>query len=91
MVRDLNGLLRKEIKEADNDRGISKNWFKIQSALKREHPALKNMKLLNFFQFLWVIFALLVADPDPYSESGSVSTDPIVSVSNPDPEPKHWY
>jgi hypothetical protein len=30
--------------------------------LKREHPALQNMKFLNFFIFLWVIFLLL--DPD---------------------------
>jgi hypothetical protein len=29
------------------------------------------MKFLNFFLFLWVIFALL--DPDPDSESGSGS------------------
>jgi hypothetical protein len=29
------------------------------SALKREHPALQNMKFLDFFIFLWVIFALL--------------------------------
>ncbi len=29
----------------------------------REHPALQNMKILYFFLFLWVIFALL--DPDP--------------------------
>ncbi len=33
------------------------------SALKREHPALKNMKFLKLFLFLWVIFAL--QDPDP--------------------------
>jgi hypothetical protein len=33
------------------------------------------MKFLNFSLLLWVIFALL--DPDPDSESGSVSTDPI--------------
>ncbi len=26
------------------------------SALKREHPVFKNMKILDFFQFLWVIF-----------------------------------
>jgi hypothetical protein len=39
------------------------------SALIREHPALQNMKFLNFFLFLWVIFALL--DPDPDYESGS--------------------
>jgi hypothetical protein len=43
--------------------------FKIQekpSALKRRHPALQNMKFLHFFQFLWVIFALL--DPDPHPD-----------------------
>jgi hypothetical protein len=45
------------------------------SALKREHPALQNMKF-KFFLFLWVIFALL--DPgDPDSKSGSESTDLI--------------
>jgi hypothetical protein len=32
---------------------------------QREHPALKNMKLLNLSMFLWVIFALLDPDPDP--------------------------
>jgi hypothetical protein len=47
------------------------------TALKREHPALQNMKFLYFFLFLWVIFALL--DPDP--------AIPI----NADPEPKPWY
>jgi hypothetical protein len=35
------------------------------SALKREHPALQNMKFFNFFIFLWVIFALLDPDLDP--------------------------
>jgi hypothetical protein len=39
------------------------------SALKREHPVLKNIKILDFFLFLWVIFALL--DPDPQFECGS--------------------
>jgi hypothetical protein len=33
------------------------------SAQKREHPTLQNIKFLNFFLFLWVIFAL--QDPDP--------------------------
>jgi hypothetical protein len=42
------------------------------------------MKFLNFFYFLWVIFALL--DPDPDSEYGSGSTDPIESGSNTDPD-----
>ncbi len=37
------------------------------SALKREHPALQNMKILYFFLF----FALL--DPDPQFEWGSGS------------------
>jgi hypothetical protein len=47
------------------------------SALKREHPALQNMKILYFFLYLWVIFALLDSDTatqinaDP--ESGSTT------------------
>ncbi len=44
-------------------------WIKncnllIPKALKREHPSLQNMKFLNFFIFVWVIFALM--DPDPH-------------------------
>jgi hypothetical protein len=50
------------------------------SALKREHPALQNMKFLTFFLLLQVIFALL----DPDSESGSGSTDLIEFGSNSD-------
>ena len=34
------------------------------SALKREHPAIQNMKFLNFFLFLWVILDLLDLYPD---------------------------
>jgi hypothetical protein len=41
------------------------------SALKREHPALQNMKILYFFLFWWVIFALL--DPDPANQ---INVDP---------------
>jgi hypothetical protein len=46
------------------------NWLpsKLQkktSALKSEHHALQNMKFLNFFLFLLVIFNLLDPDPDP--------------------------
>jgi hypothetical protein len=44
-------------------------------APKKEHPALQNMKFLNFFLFLWGFFAL----PDPDSESGS--TDLVESGS----------
>jgi hypothetical protein len=44
-------------------------------ALKREHPLLKNMKILDFFLFLWVIFALLDPDPDPLFECGSGSSN----------------
>jgi hypothetical protein len=62
---------------------------KKPSALKREHPALQNMKFLNFFLLLWVIFALL--DPDPDSEYGSGSTDLIESGSNTDPDPKPCF
>jgi hypothetical protein len=43
------------------------------SALQREHPVFKNMKILDFFLFLWVIFALL--DPDPQFECGSGSSN----------------
>jgi hypothetical protein len=43
------------------------------SALKREHPILKNMKILDFFLFLWVIFDFLDPDPDPQFECGSGS------------------
>jgi hypothetical protein len=39
---------------------------------------------LNFFLLLWVILAL----PDPESEYGSGSTDPIESGSNSDPDPQ---
>jgi hypothetical protein len=46
------------------------------SALKREHPVLKNMKILDFFLFLWVIFALL--DPDPATQ---INADPCGSGS----------
>jgi hypothetical protein len=42
---------------------------------QKRTSALQNMKLLNFFSTLWVIFALL--DPDPDSESGYGSTDLI--------------
>ena len=37
------------------------------------HPVPKNMKNLDFFLFLWVIFALL--DPDPQFEFGSGSSN----------------
>jgi hypothetical protein len=36
-------------------------------SLKSEHPALQNVKFLNFLSIFGVIFALL--DPDPESES----------------------
>jgi hypothetical protein len=72
---------------------MTKNWKKISgekkertsklkkkpSVLKREHPALQNIKFLKFFLLLWVIFALL--DPNPDSEYGSGSTDRIESGS----------
>jgi hypothetical protein len=46
----------------------------VPSALKREHPELKNMKILDFFLFFWVIFALL--DPDPATQ---INADPCGS------------
>ncbi len=38
-------------------------------ALKREYPALQNLKFLPFFLFLCVIFALLDPDPDPADQN----------------------
>ena len=46
------------------------------SAFRREHSALQD-KFLNFFPFLWVIFALLDPDPDP------------LTLLNPDTALKH--
>jgi hypothetical protein len=39
------------------------------------------MKILDFFLFLWVIFALL--DPDPATQ---INADPDA-----DPDPKPWF
>jgi hypothetical protein len=55
--------------------------YRKSSALKREHPALQNMKFLNFFLFFWVNFALLDLDPDFESGSGYGSTELIQSGS----------
>jgi hypothetical protein len=46
------------------------------STLKREHPVLKNMKILDFFLFLCVSFALLDPDPDPATQ---INVDPCGS------------
>jgi hypothetical protein len=58
------------------------------SALEREHPVpvLKNMKILDFVLFLWVIFALLDPGPDPQFECGSGSSSSI----NADPWIRIW-
>jgi hypothetical protein len=50
------------------------------SALKREHPVLKNMKILDLFLFLCVIFALLDPDPDP-DPATQINADPCGSGS----------
>jgi hypothetical protein len=55
------------------------------SVLKREHPVLQKMKFLNFFLFLWVIFAFL----EPYLDSESGSTDLIETGFNLYPDLKH--
>jgi hypothetical protein len=60
--------------------------FKLQekpSALKREHPALQEMKFKNFFLFFQTIFALLVPDTDPGTGSGSTTLPCILSLANP--------
>jgi hypothetical protein len=56
------------------------------SALRREHPALENMKCLNFFSILWIILTLL----DPDLDTESASSDWTASGSNPNQDPKHW-
>jgi hypothetical protein len=43
------------------------------SALKREHPALQKIKIVSFFLFFGLIFALLDPDPDPHFLCGSGS------------------
>ncbi len=54
-------------------KGRSSYVHEKPSALKREHPALQNMK--TFLVVLWVIFALL--DPDPESGSSDlIESDP---------------
>jgi hypothetical protein len=47
------------------------------SAVKREHPVLKNMNS-GFFSIWWVIFALLDPDPDPTTQ---INGDPCGSGS----------
>ncbi len=50
------------------------------SAQKTEHPALKKVKFINFFLYLWVIFALLDLDAD---QGTPLSPDT-------DPDPQQW-
>jgi hypothetical protein len=63
------------------------------SALKREHPELQKMKVINFLLCLWVIFALLDPDPIANPDTDTGNRDPIESGSNPDsdpdPDPQH--
>jgi hypothetical protein len=49
------------------------------SALKREHLAFQKMKFINFFLYLWVIFALLDPDPNPAEQNQyGVIADPRI-------------
>jgi hypothetical protein len=57
--------------------GLHTGCSSYRRALKREHPALQNMKILDFFLFLRVVFALL--DPD------------LATQINADPDPKPRY
>ncbi len=69
------------MKFCQNHWSLMSKLLKKPSALKRKHTALQNMKILYFFLYLWVIFALL--DPDPATQ---MNTDP-------DPQPPvamHW-
>jgi hypothetical protein len=51
------------------------------STLKREHPALQNMKFIYFFLLLWSILS-------SWTQNRISNTDLIESGSNPDPDPK---
>jgi hypothetical protein len=60
------------------------------SRIEKKPPAQKrpsNTSKHEFFLLLWVIFALLDPDPDPYSNYGSGSNGPIEYGSNTDPDP----
>jgi hypothetical protein len=56
-------------KEWPGTRVSDPHWF---------NAVLKNMKILDFFLFLWVIFALLDPDPDPATQ---INVDPCGSGS----------
>jgi hypothetical protein len=65
---------------------LIKNWNftyvqlkEKSSALQEEHPALQEMRFIDFFLCLWIIFALLNLDLD--CESGYGSREPIESGS----------
>jgi hypothetical protein len=50
-------------------------------ALKREHPALKKIKFMIFFLYLWVFFPLLDLDSDcgsGYGSNGSSGSTALV-------------
>ncbi len=55
------------------------SYKKSRQPSKRTSSTSKHEKFLNFFQFLWVIFARLDSDPDSESGSGYGSTDLIES------------
>jgi hypothetical protein len=56
----MQGFYDQKLKKFKAEKNVEKH-----SALKREHPELQNMKFLNFFLHLWVIFALLDPGTDP--------------------------
>jgi hypothetical protein len=47
------------------------------------------MKILDFFLFLWVIFALLDPDPDPQFECGSMRIR--IRIRNPEKNLDSYY
>ncbi len=77
--------------------GLHKVYPSYRRSLQFSKEAIQHFKTWTFTNYcllLWVIFALL--DPDPDSEYGSGSTDPIEYGSNtdtdpvPDPDPQPW-
>jgi hypothetical protein len=46
--------------------------FFLKSLLMPRHPALPDLKFVNFFIFLWIIFALLDPNPAPADKTNAI-------------------
>ncbi len=72
--------------------GLHKGRLSYRRSLQPSKENIQNfkkIKIYNFFQFLWVMFALLDPGPDCESGSGYGFRGTIESGSNPAPDPQH--